>query len=250
MAPEVVKIGGLILSTAWLTGNGADPSVTKTARSRSAAAAAPAIARRDPAGSRAALIEAAVAEFARRGFEGARVDEIAAAAGVNKQLVYHYYGSKQGLYLAALESVYVQIREKERRLSLGELEPREAMAQLVGFSFDYLLEHPEFIALLADENRNKGVHVLESEKLREMHTPFRDMLAATLRSGAEAGVFRSDFDPVNVYISIAGISYFFFSNNHTLSAIFGRKLGSRAALAARRRHVIAFTLNALRPDAG
>src|SRR3569832_2171126 len=138
MAPEVVKIGGLILSTAWLTGNGADPSVTKTARSRSAAAAAPAIARRDPAGSRAALIEAAVAEFARRGFEGARVDELAAAAGVNKQLVYHYYGSKQGLYLAALESVYVQIREKERRLSLGALEPREAMAQLVGFSFDYL----------------------------------------------------------------------------------------------------------------
>jgi TetR/AcrR family transcriptional regulator len=248
MAPEVVKFGGLILSTAWLTGNGADPPVTKTARSRSAAAAA-AVVRRDPAGSRAALIEAAVAEFARRGFEGARVDEIAAAAGVNKQLVYHYYGSKQGLYLAALESVYVQIREKERRLSLGELEPREAMAQLVGFSFDYLLEHPEFIALLADENRNKGVHVLESEKLREMHTPFRDMLAATLRSGAQAGVFRSDFDPVNVYISIAGISYFFFSNNHTLSAIFGRKLGSRAALAARRRHVIAFTLNALRPDA-
>jgi TetR/AcrR family transcriptional regulator len=205
--------------------------------------------RRDPAASRESLLGAAVAEFARKGFEGARVDEIAAGAGVNKQLVYHYFGSKQGLYLAALESVYVQIREKERRLSLGELEPREAMAQLVGFSFDYLLEHPEFIALLADENRNKGVHVLASEKLRQMHTPFRDMLAATLRSGAQAGVFRDDFDPVNVYISIAGISYFFFSNNHTLSAIFGRKLDSRAALAARRRHVIAFTLNALRPDA-
>jgi TetR/AcrR family transcriptional regulator len=234
-----------------LTGNGADPPVTKTARSIPARrdASAPGLARRDPAASRAALITAAVAEFARKGFEGARVDEIAASAGVNKQLVYHYYGSKQGLYLAALESVYVQIREKERRLSLGELEPREAMAQLVGFSFDYLLEHPEFIALLADENRNKGVHVLESDKLRKMHMPFRDMLAATLESGVRAGVFRADFDPVNVYISVAGISYFFFSNNHTLSAIFARKLDSRPALAARRRHVIAFTLNALRPDA-
>jgi TetR/AcrR family transcriptional regulator len=224
--------------------------VSNTARSALPARAdrAP-LARRDPAASRESLLGAAVAEFARKGFEGARVDEIAAGAGVNKQLVYHYFGSKQGLYLAALESVYVQIREKERRLSFGELEPREAMAQLVGFSFDYLLDHPEFIALLADENRNKGVHVLASEKLRQMHTPFRDMLAATLRSGVEAGVFRDDFDPVNVYISIAGISYFFFSNNHTLSAIFGRKLDSRAALAARRRHVIAFTLNALRPDA-
>ena len=222
--------------------------VTNTARSTIAISPRAPAARRDPAGSREALVTAAVAEFARKGFEGARVDEIAAGAGVNKQLVYHYYGSKQGLYLAALESVYVQIREKERRLSLGELEPRDAMAQLVGFSFDYLLEHPEFIALLADENRNKGAHVLASEKLRKMHMPFRDMLALTLRNGVEAGVFRPDFDPVNVYISIAGISYFFFSNNHTLSAIFGRKLDSRSAMAARRRHVIAFTLNALRPE--
>lgn len=224
--------------------------MTKTAASRpSASRAAAPSQRRDPAASRDALIAAAVAQFARKGFEGARVDEIAAQAGLNKQLVYHYYGSKQGLYLAALESVYAQIREKERRLSLGELEPVAAMAQLVGFSFDYLLEHPEFIALLADENRNMGVHVLESEKLRKMHTPFLDMLNATLAKGVGAGVFRDDFDAINVYISIAGISYFFFSNNHTLSAIFGRKLGSRAALAARRRHVIAFTLNALRPDA-
>lgn len=231
-----------------MTGNGADPAIEVSNAARSVLATArPPAARRDPAGSREALVTAAVAEFARKGFEGARVDEIAAAAGVNKQLVYHYYGSKQGLYLAALESVYVQIREKERRLSLGELAPLEAMAQLVGFSFDYLLEHPEFIALLADENRNKGVHVLASEKLRQMHTPFRDMLAATLKKGVADGVFRDDFDPVNVYISIAGISYFFFSNNHTLSAIFGRRLDSRAALAARRRHVIAFTLNALRP---
>jgi len=220
--------------------------VTKTARPPSSARAA-AAPRRDPAASREALMGAAVAQFARKGYEGARVDEIAAAAGLNKQLVYHYFGSKQGLYLAALESVYVQIREKERRLSLGELEPVEAMAQLVGFSFDYLLEHPEFIALLADENRNKGEHILESEKLRRMHTPFLDMLDATLAKGVEQGVFHDGFDAVNVYISIAGISYFFFSNNHTLSAIFGRKLGSRAALAARRRHVIAFTLNALRP---
>ena len=212
-----------------------------------AVAALPTPARRDPAASREGLVAAAVGEFARKGFAGARVDEIAAAAGLNKQLVYHYFGSKQGLYLAALESVYVEIREKERQLSLGELEPMEAMAQLVGFSFDYLNEHPEFIALLADENRNKGAHILESEKLRKMHTPFIDMLNATLASGVRSGVFRDDFDAVNLYISIAGISYFFFSNNHTLSAIFGRKLGSRAALAQRRRHVIAFTLNALRP---
>ena len=204
-------------------------------------------ARRDAAATQEALIAAAVAEFSRNGFAGARVDEIASTAGVNKQLVYHYFESKQGLYLVALESVYAEIREKEQRLSLGELAPEEAMAQLVGFSFDYLAEHPEFIALLADENRNQGQHILASERLQKMHSPFIDMLEATLERGVRSGVFRPDFDAINLYISIAGISYFFFSNNYTLSAIFGKSLGSRGALVQRRRHVIEFALNALRP---
>ena len=203
--------------------------------------------RRDASSAREALITAAVAELSRNGFAGARVDVIAASAGVNKQLVYHYFASKQGLYLAALESVYAEIREKEKNLSLDVLEPVEAMTQLVGFSFDYLAEHPEFIALLADENRNQGSHILASERLQKMHSPFIEMLEATLERGVAKGVFRSDFDAINLYISIAGISYFFFSNNHTLSAIFGKALGSRGALVQRRRHVIEFALNALRP---
>ncbi|MFI5443759.1 TetR family transcriptional regulator [Polaromonas sp. UC242_47] len=208
---------------------------------------APAATKRDASSARAALIAAAVAEFSRKGFAGARVDEIAVSAGVNKQLVYHYFDSKQGLYLVALEAVYAEIREKEQKLSLGALEPLDAMAQLVGFSFDYLAEHPEFIALLTDENRNQGSHILASERLQKMHSPFIEMLEATLERGVAQGVFRKDFDAINLYISIAGISYFFFSNNHTLSAIFGKPLGSRGALVQRRRHVIEFALNALRP---
>lgn len=208
-------------------------------------AAAPA--KRDAAATREALIAAAVNEFSRNGFAGARVDEIARVAGVNKQLVYHYFDSKQGLYLVALEAVYAEIREKEKGLSLGALAPLEAMTQLIAFSFDYLAEHPEFIALLTDENRNQGAHILGSERLQKMHSPFIEMLEATLDRGVAQGVFRGDYDAINLYISIAGISYFFFSNNHTLSAIFGKTLGSRGALVQRRRHVIEFALNALRP---
>lgn len=219
-------------------------SAPKSAAKRPRSAAP---ARRDAAATREALIRAAVDEFSRNGFVGARVDEIARAAGVNKQLVYHYFESKQGLYLVALESVYAEIREKEQSLSLTQLEPHEAMAQLVGFSFDYLAEHPEFIALLADENRNQGQHILKSERLQKMHSPFIEMLDATLERGVAAGVFRPDMDAINLYISIAGISYFFFSNNFTLSAIFGKPLDSRGALVQRRRHVIEFALNALRP---
>ncbi len=214
---------------------------------RATSSSRPIRARRDATATRKALIAAAIGEFSAKGFEGARVDEIARSAQVNKQLVYHYFDSKQGLYLVALESVYAEIREEEKQLSLGALDPLQAMSQLVAFSFDYLAAHPEFIALLADENRNKGQHILGSTPLRKMHSPFIGMLEATLERGVATGVFHDKFDAINLYISIAGISYFFFSNNHTLSAIFGKKLGSRAQLAARRRHVIEFALNALRP---
>ena len=206
----------------------------------SSTTAAPATKReRDPAAAKQALIAAAVAEFASKGFAGARVDVIASEAGVNKQLVYHYFDSKQGLYLVALESVYAEIREKEQKLTLGALEPLEAMSQLVAFSFDYLAEHPEFIALLADENRNHGSHLRESERLQKMHSPFIEMLEATLERGVAAGVFRPDFDAINLYISIAGISYFFFSNNHAVGHLRqGAGLARRAAQAPAARHRI------------
>jgi TetR/AcrR family transcriptional regulator len=203
--------------------------------------------RRDPDSTRRALLNAAIGEFAEKGLAGARVDEIAARAGVNKQLVYHHFGTKEDLYAAALEEVYAEIRTKEQALHLADLPPRDAMERLVGFSFDHLARHPEFVALLNDENQHSARHVRESPRLMEMHSPLVGLLDETLRRGAAAGLFRGDLDPVDVYISIAGITYFYFSNNRTLSAIFGTRLDTRAAIARRRRHTIEFVLSALRP---
>ncbi len=203
--------------------------------------------RRDPVATKASLLRAAVAEFAGKGLAGARIDEIAQRAGVNKQLVYHYFGSKDDIYAAALETVYAEIRARERELHLGDLSPVAAMERLIGFSFDYLAEHPEFIALLNDENRQEGRHIRGSSRLEEMHSPLVSLMQETIARGAKDGVFRADLDPVQLYISIAGLSYFFFSNNRTLSAIFGRALDKPKAVAERRRHIIAFAMGALRP---
>jgi TetR/AcrR family transcriptional regulator len=203
--------------------------------------------RRDREGSRRLLLDAARAEFAAKGLMGARVDEIARQAGLNKQLVYHYFGSKDDLYLTVLERVYAEIREQERGLWLGDLPPAEAMAKLVAFSFDYLAAHPEFIALLNDENGHGGRHLARSRGMHEMHSPLIALIRRTLKAGAAAGVFRTETDPLQLYISIAGLAYFYFSNNRTLSAIFGRDLASPRAITARRRHVIDFVMAALRP---
>jgi TetR/AcrR family transcriptional regulator len=203
--------------------------------------------KRDPESTRRALLDAAIGEFAEKGLAGARVDEIAARAEVNKQLVYHHFGTKEDLYTVALEEVYAAIRQEERALHLDDLPPREAMEKLVGFSFDYLSAHPEFVALLNDENQHGGRHVRASARLRQMHSPLVGMVEETLNRGAREGLFRCDLAAIDLYITIAGISYFFFSNNRTLSAIFGKRLDTRPSISRHRAHVISFVLAALRP---
>src|SRR6516164_9687659 len=203
--------------------------------------------RRNPEATRNKLLVAARREFADSGLAGARVDEIAARAGVNKQLVYHYFGDKDALYLAVLEWVYEEIRAHERELNLEGLPPERAIRKLIESSFDHLATHPDFILLLNDENRAGARHVRTSRRLEAMHSPLVNMVSKILSEGVRAGVFRKGINPVHLYISIAGLSYFFFSNTPTLSAIFGKDLASAAARSARRKHVVDLVLQALRP---
>lgn len=203
--------------------------------------------RRDPAATWRALLDAAMVEFTEFGFEGGRVDRIAQKAGVNKQLVYHYFGSKADLYRTTLEEVYRQIREREQELHLSDLDPEEAMRRLVGFSFDYLAEHPEFIALINDENRMEARHLKMSDKVTEMHSPLVRLVEETLARGVETGVFNDRFGPVNLYLSIAALSFFYFANRNTLSVIFDRDMASPAQVMRRRDHVISLVLSSLRP---
>jgi TetR/AcrR family transcriptional regulator len=203
--------------------------------------------RRDPAATQRKLLTAARREFAQNGLAGARVDEIAARAGVNKQLVYHYFGDKDALYLAVLEWVYEEIREQERKLNLEGLPPERAIRKLIESSFDHLAAHPDFIVLLNDENRGGARHVRGSKRLAAMHSPLVSMISKILGDGVRSGIFRRGINPVHLYISIAGLSYFFFSNAPTLSAIFGKDLSSATAKRARRRHVVDLVMQSLRP---
>jgi len=203
--------------------------------------------RRDPAATQRKLLTAARREFAQNGLAGARVDEIAARAGFNKQLVYHYFGDKDALYLAVLEWVYEEIREQEHKLNLEGLPPEQAIRKLIESSFDHLAAHPDFIVLLNDENRGGARHVRGSKRLEAMHSPLVSMISKILGDGVRSGIFRRGINPVHLYISIAGLSYFFFSNAPTLSAIFGKDLSSATARRARRRHVVDLVMQSLRP---
>jgi AcrR family transcriptional regulator len=201
--------------------------------------------RRDPAKNRECILAAALAEFSRYGLGGARVDRIAARARANKRMLYYYFGSKDDLFLAVLEASYAQIRNAERSLHLDHLEPRAALERLVGFTWDYLIAHPEFMTLLNSENLHKGRHVRRSPRVPQLHSPLVETLRGILRRGEREGAFRKGVDPVQLYISIAGEGYFYLSNRYTLSQIFKRDLMTKRALAARARHNVGMIVNAL-----
>ncbi|TMG81802.1 MAG: TetR/AcrR family transcriptional regulator [Betaproteobacteria bacterium] len=201
---------------------------------------------RHPGRTRARILAAAMAEFAHHGLGGARVDRIARRAGANKRMLYYYYGSKEALFLAVLEASYAQIRSAEHQLDLEHRDPREALKRLVEFTWNYYLEHPEFMTLLNSENLHKGRHVQRSQRVRELHSPLVATLRTILRRGARQGLFRPGVDPVQLYISIAGEGYFYLSNRYTLSRIFGRDLMAPRALAGRARHIRQTILNAVR----
>jgi TetR/AcrR family transcriptional regulator len=202
--------------------------------------------RRDPDRTREAILMAAQKEFTAKGLSGARVDQIARGARANKRMIYHYFGSKEGLYLAALERVYEDLRGTESTLDLAHLEPEKAIQRLVEFNFDYSRTHPELISMLNNENLHRARYLRTSKKVRDLHSPFVRMIDGILKRGVAKGVFRPGLDPVDLYITIAAVGYFYLSNNWTLSAIFGRDLGTDAACRRRRQHNVDIILNAIR----
>ncbi|HSV19871.1 MAG TPA: TetR/AcrR family transcriptional regulator [Casimicrobiaceae bacterium] len=204
---------------------------------------------RDSERTKAAILDAATSEFARHGPGGARVDRIALRARTNKRMLYYYFGSKEGLFLAVLEATYARIRAAERGLSLLDVPPEEAIRRLVRFTWEYYLAHPEFLSLLNSENLHRGSHLRRSRNVRSMNSPVIETLGEVLARGAREGIFRTGVDALQLYISIAALSYFYLGNHHTLTAVFGRDLAAPRARRARLAHMIDLVLGYLRHPA-
>jgi AcrR family transcriptional regulator len=202
--------------------------------------------KRDPEGTKRSILEAAIKEFSTYGLGGARVDRIAELAGANKRMLYHYFGNKDALFLAALEEAYVDIRSAERELQLETVDPIDSISRLVTFTWDYYRENPHFLSLLNSENLHKAVHIKKSKRIPLLHSPFVEMLRRIIERGQQQGVFRDPVDPVQLYMSIASVCYFYCSNIHTLSVIFDRDLAAEDALRERRQHAVDVILGYLR----
>ncbi|MDD7920336.1 TetR/AcrR family transcriptional regulator [Actinomycetospora callitridis] len=180
--------------------------------------------RRDAARTRADLLAVATTEFADHGFSGARVDEIAARTRTTKRMIYYYFGSKRGLYLAVLEHAYAGIRVLEAQLEVEHLDPARAMRALAELTFDHHESHPDFVRLVAIENIHRAEHLRTSEALPGLAAPAVDVLGGILERGHAAGLFRADVDALDVHMVISAFCIFRLANRHTFQAVFDRDL--------------------------
>ncbi len=201
----------------------------------------PGVRERSAQATRESILRAAIKVFAAHGYAGGRVEQISKAAKSHDRMIYYYFGSKEGLYIAVLEEMYRRFNVAESALSLDAEPPVEALRAVVRFMLDHYRRHPEFITLLNTENLHRGRHIAKSARAREYSSPAVDVLGGVLGRGAADGSFRADVAPRDIYLMIASMAYFYLSNRFTLSAFLGETLDTPAALA----HWEAFIVDAL-----
>ncbi|OXM68232.1 TetR/AcrR family transcriptional regulator [Amycolatopsis vastitatis] len=179
---------------------------------------------RDADRTRTEILDTAAREFAEKGFDGARVDEIAAKTRTTKRMIYYYFTNKDQLFVEVLERAYTVIRSLEQNLDVDHLDPAEAIRQLAGLTFDHHESHPDFVRLVSIENIHRAEHIARSTALSNLANPALDVLTRILARGREAGQFRDDLDALDVHMAISAFCVFRIANRHTFNAIFDRDM--------------------------
>ena len=187
---------------------------------------------RNSAQTRARILRAAKNEFMRHGYSGARIERISRAGRSSDRMIYYYFASKEALYLAVLEGVYTELGDAESALAIDPTRPLEALEALIEFTWHYYLEHPEFVALLSNENLQRGRHITKSVRVKQLSRPVLGILGTILAEGSRQKMFRSDLDVAQVYLTLAALGYFYLSNRFTLSSFLGVELMRAEALDA------------------
>ncbi|RZL90241.1 MAG: TetR family transcriptional regulator [Variovorax sp.] len=197
---------------------------------------------------RKAILKAATKVFAKYGYDGGSVEKISKAAKSYDRMIYYYFGSKEGLFIAVLEEIYRAMDDAESAIALDAERPVETLTAVIRFVHGYYRKNPEFVTLLNTENLHKGRHISKSLRAGEYSSHAINVIREVLTSGIAKGLFRPDVQARDVYLLIASTGYFYMSNRHTLTAFLGEPLETAEAVARWEAFAIDTVLRAVRAN--
>lgn len=192
----------------------------------------------DPVRTMSEILDIATQEFAQKGLAGARIDEIAERTRTSKRMIYYYFDSKEGLYVAVLEEAYRRVRAVESQLQLENLEPEAALRKLVEFTFDHHAGNEDYIRLVMAENINRARFLVQSKSIQGMNVPALDSITQLYERGVKQGLFRPGLTALDIHATISALSFFNVSNRFTFGTIFKLDMTEKQVAQKRREHVV------------
>lgn len=200
----------------------------------------------DPERTKEDIIRIATQAFAKDGFNGSRVDEIAELTHTSKRMIYYYFESKEGLYREVLKRCYERIKRYEEDLDLTTINPEDALARMIRFTFDYHLENTDFVRLVMVENIHQAQYLKTIPEVKERAASVISVLKKIIDKGIETGVFRNDIDPLNLHMTISALCFYNVSNRGTFAHVFDHDMSEYANAVKRRDVVVDFILSGCR----
>jgi AcrR family transcriptional regulator len=200
----------------------------------------------DPVRTMSEILDIATQEFAQKGLAGARIDEIAERTRTSKRMIYYYFDSKEGLYLAVLEEAYRRVRAVEAQLHLEDLAPEAALRKLVEFTFDHHAGNEDYIRLVMGENINRARFLGQSKSIQGMNIPALDSISRLYERGVKQGLFRPGLTALDIHATISALSFFNVSNRFTFGTIFKIDMSEKQVAQKRREQVVETVVRFLR----
>lgn len=213
---------------------------------------------RDAGKAQDAILDAAEAVFAEHGFDGARVDAIAEAAGYNKSLIFQYFGDKLGLYTAVLKRVDLQATRIGLQV-LGSLSPdipltadgfRALVEKTVKVIFDYVVEHPRPLRILTWEEAEGWTTLAKFHS--ELDHSDVDLFIAILERARQAGALRPEISPRLFLMILTNVCRTYITSLPVFQMVLydksSEELVTPEALARARDEIAAFVVHGLIAD--
>ncbi|MFW5876048.1 MAG: TetR/AcrR family transcriptional regulator [Myxococcota bacterium] len=194
---------------------------------------------------KARILEAATGEFARKGYDGARLRDVAETAGVHHALLHHYYGDKEGLFRAVVERAFESASSRAFEALRSTRDVYELAERYVDTIVDFYADNPSLVQILHFAYLDEGspAYAQCEEIGQRISMPLLEETAKQLRRAQKRGVVRDDIAAERLVVLGMGTAAYVFHEAKFFAAFMGQDVREPEALAAHKKAVLALLVD-------